>query len=263
MFLRTRSFLLLLALIVIATETSAQPRMTSAVADGPVYWMPDTAADPHDKDFHLPIYVSLPSGSPGCNPDDMTVEVAFNATRFHPKSVTRGTIIGNTVAGGERVLTISLAGTAAVARGIVTEIVGDVLLGNIEITTLALRSVKCAQVPVADSIAEGYLRMRGDYCEEGSDRLLEYRAGFGITKIAPNPASGPVKLEILGVELAATSLELYSSFGDRVFSTTWTPASEGELRREVMLPGNLPGGLYEVVLRSPGRHDVQSLIIVR
>jgi hypothetical protein len=33
--------------------------------------------------------------------------------------------------------------------------------------------------------------------------------------------------------------------------------------REIALPSDLPGGLYQVVLRSPGRRDSKTLIIAK
>ncbi len=232
-----------------------------ALAAKASYWLPDTSADPHLKNFQLPVYVDLPAGSLPCDPDQLTVQIVFHATRFFPRSVTRGTIIRNVVVDSNRVLEISLAGTEPISKGVLTRVIGDVLLGDIEIIPLWLRSVQCGNVPVADSIQEGYLRMRGDYCEEGSDRVLVYRSGFGIAKIVPNPSRGPVRIEVLGVEFAETTLELYSSYGDRVFSMRWHPANEAELHREVTLPADIAAGVYQVVLRSPGRHDVRSLVI--
>lgn len=239
------------------------PLISASAQTGPVYWMPDTAADPRLKDFRLPVYVALPTGNPGCNPDALTIEIEFNSTRFFPRSVTRGSIVSNTVVGDNRILGISLAGTTPVTNGRLTEIVGDVLIGNSESTPFVFRAVECNGVQVADSLFDGFFRMAGNYCEEGSDRLLEYRSGFGIKRITPNPAGGAVKIEVLGVEMALTRLEVYSSYGNRVFATAWTPATVPDLEREVMLPADIPGGVYEVVLRSPGRHDVQSLIIAR
>lgn len=239
------------------------PLISASAQTGPVYWMPDTVADPRLKDYHIPVYVALPTGNPGCNPEALTIEIEFNATCFFPRSVTRGSIVSNTVSGENRILSVSLAGTTPVTNGKLTEIVGDVLIGNSESTPFALRAVECNGVQVADSVFDGFFRMGGNYCEEGSDRLVVYRSGFGIKRITPNPAGGPVRIEILGVEMDLTRLEVYSSYGDRVFATAWTPSTESELEREVILPPDIPGGVYEVVLRSPGRHDVQSLIIAR
>jgi len=263
---RLSAAILALSLTLSAGDAVAQSNFDAqgaASAAGAGFWLPDTAADPHLKNFHLPIYVELPPGSPGCDPNQLTVEIAFNATRFFPRSVSRGTILRNVVENGSRVVEISLAGTAPVSSGALTVITGDVLLGDVEIIPLELRSVKCGGVPVADSLQGGFLRMTGDYCEEGSDRILMYRAGFGISKIAPNPSHGPVRIEILGVEYAETSLQIYSSFGEKVYETIWHPASEPELRREITLPADIPAGLYEVVLHSPGRYDVKSLIITQ
>lgn len=243
-------------------QNNADARGIAAAASAS-FWLPDTAADPHLKNFQLPVYADLSPGATVCDPGQLTVEIAFHATRFFPRSVTRGTIIRNVVEGDNRVLEISLAGTEPVARGVLTAVTGDILLGDIEIIPLELRSVKCGGVPVTDSVQGGYLRMRGDYCEEGSDRVLVYRAGFGISKIAPNPSHGPVRIEILGVEFARTTLEVYSSFGEKVYATSWHPTGESELRREITLPSDIAAGHYELVLRSPGRYDVKSLIITK
>lgn len=254
-----RAFLLLPFLLL--TLLSASPASAAAPI---VYWTPDTIASPHAKGFHIPVYVTTEAPATGCPTGDIEVEIEFIASLFFPRSVTNGTIVRNDIVGEKRIIGIALSGSAAITNGRLTELVGDVLLGHSQSTPLTLR-VRCAGTPVTDSIYSGAIQMGEGFCEEGSDRLLSYTDGFGITKIAPNPAHGSVTIALRTVELESTSLELYSTYGDRIFATTWVPASteSGDMYREIVLPPDLPGGLYQVVLRSPGRRDSKTLIIAK
>jgi len=237
----------------------------AAASDSIIYSTPYLQVDPHAKDYHIPINIESKPGTTPCDPSQLVIEIRFLAASFYPRSVTRGTIKKNSVTGDMRTVEISFAGTAPVTNGVLTELVGDVLLGQSESTPLTLLSVKCGGVQVSDSVRSGDFIMVGGYCEEGGDRLLEYSAGFGITKIVPNPAGSLVTIGVRTVELDETSLEIYSSHGARVFSTSWIPASAEELdeMKEITLPGDLPNGVYEVVLRSPARRDAKTLIIAK
>ena len=253
-----RAFLLVPLLLITLLSASA------SAAAPIVYWTPDTVASPHDKGFHIPVYVTTEAPAVGCPTGDITIEIEFRSTLFFPRSVTNGTISRNDVVGKMRIVGITLSGSAQVSNGRLTELVGDVLLGEEQSTPLTLR-VRCAGTPVTDSIYSGAIQMGEGFCEEGSDRLLTYSPGFGITKIAPNPARGGVTIALRTIELEATSLEVYSTQGSRIFSTTWIPTSteSTDMYREIPLPPDLPSGLYQVVLRSPGRRDTRTLIIAK
>lgn len=237
----------------------------AAASDSIIYSTPYLRGDPHTKGYHIPINIESKPGATPCDPSQLVIEIRFLAASFYPRSVTRGAITKNTVTGTMRTLEISFAGTSPVTNGVLTELVGDLLLGESESTPLTLVSVKCGGVQVTDSIRSGDFSMAEGYCEEGGDRLLEYRAGFGVTKIVPNPAGGRVTIGVRTVELDETSLEIYSAYGARIFSVSWIPASSEELDevKEIALPRDLPNGVYEVVLRSPARRDVKTLIIAK
>jgi hypothetical protein len=248
-----------------ATPPAAHAGKRAAPAASVIYSTPYLQVDPHTKDYHIPINIESAPGATLCDPTQMTIELRFYASLFYPRSVTQGSITGNTVSGDFRTITISLSGAQQVANGALTEVVGDVMLGISESTPLTLVSVKCGGVQVTDSVRSGDMSMRGGYCEQGSDRLLEYRPGFGITKIVPNPSRGGAVIDVKTVELDATSLEVYTTTGEKVYVTSWVPASvdDADMAREIALPADLPSGMYEVVLRSPGRRDTQTLIIAK
>jgi hypothetical protein len=263
-----RTFFLLPALALAALAGAhAAPKLPdpTPAAASVIYSTPYLQADPRAKNYHIPINIESLPGATLCDPAQMTIELRFYAGLFFPRSVTQGSIIGNSVSGTFRTITISLAGATPVANGALTEVVGDVMLGFSESTPLTLVSIKCGGVQVTDSIRSGDMSMAGSYCEEGSDRLLDYRPGFGITKVAPNPSRGGIIVNVRTVELDETSLEIYSSYGERVYTTSWIPASleDGDMMKDITLPADLPNGFYEVVLRSPGRRDTETLIIAK
>lgn len=246
-----------------ANALGGHRKLNNVAAPGVVYYTPDTLADPHQKDYRIPIYLANPLAQTVCDPNSLTITLTFNGTLFHPRSVSRGTIVNRTLSGDMLSVEISLAGTAPVAEGLLTELVGDVLLGAEQSTYLQL-AVKCAGVPVTDSIYNGSIYEGPGFCENGSDRLLVYTTGLRINKIAPNPAGRQVTVNVTTIEEnEETWLELFATDGRRVFATMWMPRGSraADMERTIVLPADLPNGRYHLVLRSPLRIDTQSLLI--
>jgi hypothetical protein len=234
--------------------------------------VPDTVGDPHTHDYHIPIGIQIPiqigsaQASFPCVPDSLTVELEFNASLFFPKSVTRGRITRNEVVNGRRVIAISFdAGTPIDASSVLTDLVGDVLLGDSTSTPILFRSIDWKGLIVNSDSIDGSLGLL-PYCLSGGARLLDFATGFGVTKVAPNPGSGEIVVEVRTVELGETRLEVYSSSGQRVYVTGWTAessASTGGEGRRIILPADMPSGVYQVMLVTPARRDTKTLIITR
>src|SRR5690606_28082164 len=105
---------------------------------------------------------------------------------------------------------------------------------------------------------DGLLTVEG-LCEADGTRLLEYKSGFGIVSMSPNPSAGEVRILVQTVEESETSVELYTSAGERVFVERWEAVSAS---REIVVGEHLPSGVYTVILRSPARVDVKQLLVV-
>lgn len=226
---------------------------------------PDTTADPHTRGFRIPIRMQAPTQPVVCSPDSFTVEVEFNASLFFPNSVSRGTITRNEIVGGRRVIAISFPSTTPLVSGVLTELLGDVLLGDSVSTSLLFRSIRFNGLTVTTDSTNGRLGLT-PLCLEGGARLLDFGNGFGLTKIVPNPSGREVTIEVRTVELGATKLAVYSSSGVEVMSMEWIAeksASTGGEVREVILPSDLPSGVYQVLLLTPARRDVKTVIIVK
>ncbi len=234
-----------------------------AAAPGVIYFMPDTIVDPHMRDFHMPVYLANPLSQPVCDPSTLRLSISYNGTLFFARSVTRGTITGRTVNGNIVTVDIDMNGSSAVQQGVVTELVGDMMVGSEQSTDFNL-AVTCGGAPVTDSVRRGSIFDIPGFCEQGSDRLLLYTNGLRINKIAPNPASGQVTVNVTTIEEEDTFLEIFGTDGARVYSTMWRPVGTRlvDMARTITLPRELPNGLYRVVLRSPLRSDAQTLVII-
>lgn len=235
------------------------------------YTMSDTVVDPHWKGIHLPIVLRNPKLLPVCDPDDLQLSVRFDATLFFFRSLTQGTVVNQSLSGNTMTLDISMAGTPQIANGVITELVGDVLLGDEQSTNFYI-STTCAGVP--STLDSGNMYESPGFCEEGAgedgrghaDRLLKYRDGFRIKKIAPNPSrGGEIVVDVSTLETEETFLELFDAAGGRVYAVSWTPISmqQEDLARDIKLPADLPSGTYTMVLRSPARRAAETLIISR
>jgi hypothetical protein len=231
--------------------------------------LPDTVGDPHTLGYRLPIRIDIPAQAGlenfPCVPDSMTLELEFNASLFFPRSSSRGAITRNEVIGGRRIVAILFDPSTQIdTSAILTELVGDVMLGDSVSTPLLVRSMRFSGIVNSDSV-NGLFTLT-PICRQGGDRLLDFGDGFGLTKIAPNPSGGQVVVEVRTVELGATQLAVYSAGGAQVFTTEWTAeqsAETGGELRQIALPSDLPGGMYQVVLLTPARRDVKTLIITK
>lgn len=226
---------------------------------------PDTTSDPRTRGFRLPIRIQALAQPVRCLPDSFTVEVEFNASLFFPNGVSIGTITRNQIVNGRRIIAISFPSGTPLVSGILTELLGDVLLGDSASTGLHFRSITFNGLTVTSDSIDGRLGLL-PICLEGGERLLDFGDGFGVSKIMPNPAGREVAVEVRTVELGTTRLQIYSSGGALVASQewiAWKPAATGGETRRFLLPADLPGGLYQVVLQTPARRDVKTLIIVK
>jgi len=227
--------------------------------------LPDTVGDPHTRSYRIPIRLQAAAQPVPCAPDSLVVELEFNASLFFPNSVSTGTITRNTIVNGRRVLAISFPSTTSLTTGVLTELVGDVLLGDSVSTPLVIRSIRFSGLTVTTDSINGRLTLV-PICVEGGERLLDFGDGFGVTKIVPNPAGRDIVVEVRTVELGETRLAVYSSTGVEVTSIAWIAersASTGGEIRNVPLPCCFPAGLYQVVLTTPTRRDVKTLIIAK
>lgn len=220
-------------------------------------------ADVHEKNFRIPIVLAGSSTLQQAGATSLRMNVHYDGTLFALHSVYKGRLLGDTTyADGMKKVTIAIDTIVSYQAGfILAELVGDVLLGQNDRTALEIDSVVWTTGRVTETqVSSGLLTVEG-ICEAGGQRLLSYRGSFGIESIVPNPIEkSPARITVHTVEEGATSLEVYSKEGRRVYAEQWEGRSE---QRTIIIPETLSNGTYIVVLRSPTKNDTGIVVIMR
>lgn len=224
--------------------------------------LPQLTADPRTRGLRIPI--SFGTTGRGCRPDSITLVISFNANLFVPRSASRGTITRNTIEQGIQIVEITIGGVGQLQGNILTELIGDVLLGDTIYTPLRIDAVRSSSGARPATITNGGLTLTG-LCTSGGVRLLKNSSRFTIAKITPNPSRGATTVIVRTSEPIPTQLELYSATGERLFTTEWTPTPESgtESEKAIALPSTLPSGIYRITLRSATSVTSEGLMIVK
>lgn len=236
-----------------------------SVTSGSLGWgRSDVVANPRDRDIRIPIVSTVPLDGGICGIDSIELYLRLNATLFFPKSASVGTITENRVtAAGERLITVKLE-TASIIDGdsIVTELIGDALLGNESTTEVMLDSVRFNEQINPEPARVSDLRL-SDICPVGGERFLSYRAG--ALKVLPHPVrtSGTIEATV-DVEGIAV-LTLLDETGALLMQRAWNSNGNREHpeTRSLNVPTDLPSGVYTVRLQSGAERITVPLIVVR
>jgi hypothetical protein len=222
----------------------------------------DLRADVYTREYRIPMMLVSQNNLQSSGVDGFTVEVTYDATVFHLRGVSEGSMVSVGQSDGYQTVRISVTGKNSYTAGdVLVEMVGDVLLGRSDRTTLSLRNVEWSgSVAVETETSDGLLTVSG-ICEADGARLLEYTGSFGIRNIHPNPLSGAeLSIDISTIEVGETFLELYSSSGERIFVERWLGRAE---EKTVRLTEDIASGLYWLILRSPTRRDAKQVTILK
>lgn len=217
----------------------------------------------HAKNYSIPIVLAGSSTLQQAGATSLQMNIRYDGTVFSVRSVQQGRLVADTIdAQGMRTTSIVIDTIVSYEAGhILAELVGDVLLGQSDHTALEIADVMWITGKVTETqVSAGVLAVEG-ICEANGQRLLSYRGSFGIETIIPNPVEkSPVQIIVHTVEEGATSLEVYSKEGRRVYTTQWEGRSE---QRTITIPDTLSNGTYIVVLRSPTKNDTGIVVIMR
>ncbi len=87
---------------------------------------------------------------------------------------------------------------------------------------------------------------------------------FEVSRVAPNPVSNEMYLDVIGGNTSTYIFELYNSVGERVFTRTMElPAGRNEVVLSVQnAAGILPAGVYNLRVRSGAEYIDQRIVIM-
>jgi hypothetical protein len=225
--------------------------------------LPDTTAYPWMRAYSIPLYMQFTSSEiPGAQ--SVEFEVAMDTSVFFPRSLTRGIITGTTIDAttGERVLSGRIDNVVPDRDEIVlTEIVGDVLLGERDNTVLSLRRLTLAD-GTRSTTQNGLLTLEG-ICREGGARFVRSTGGFGIT-IQPQPVHDVLTALVEVVEAGECSLELYGVDGRSEVVRQWYHRAGSDGATIIMHDVSSKGsGVYWLVLHTPTQTVTSRFIVVK
>ena len=209
-------------------------------------WFPELEATPWEERVRIPLYVESSGAIPGQRWGE--VECAYDASLFLLRGVSRGRILRQGVNGGLRSVVVRVENVELPGDGVMTELIGDVLLGSREESPLRVVGVLWDDGILSGQTRtrDGQLRLVG-ICQEGGPRLLR---PVGRTWLTVRAEHGTLQIVTEAGERGAYALEVCSLEGRCLPVASWTEAEAGVHVRQWEV-ARLPAGVYSVRFRTP------------
>ena len=193
----------------------------------------------------------------------ITAKLEFNAAVFIPRKLsTEGNVLSSNIDNsGNRIFEFTATNLQiSDSDSILTEIIGDAILGDVETTPMVLTDFKI----IPDTIFAPIFPENGEFrlkiCKEGGDRLL-YRGSPIAMYVNPNPAGDEINIRGNVLEAGIHTIELMDVNGKSKILETWNSDYSKEFDFTVDISG-YSTGMYYVVLRTPVRISVVPVFIV-
>ena len=222
--------------------------------------------NPSLKDYRIPVSLTvLNISSVATQTDTLVCRVSFDATMFYPKAISNGELQSIQLVGNKRIVEFIMPNIVIQNQQnvVLTEIIGDLLLGQNEIAPIEFESVVWTGVGL-DSIIDGILDL--SICQAGGQRLL---LGTSLLSaiIHPNPTSSSVSIEFQPREVGKHSIAIFD-----VTSVNITPIIpfESELQisgipsiQKTIDLSTFSNGVYRIVIQTPTQIVSYPLHIIR
>jgi hypothetical protein len=223
-------------------------------------------ADPSLKNYKVPIFLSVLNPSKITSiTDSLYCKVRFDGTMFFPKGISNGTVLSIQRNGNMRTIEFLITNVTIKDQQnlIVTEVIGDLLLGLNEVSPITFDSVQLKSI-VIDTVINGRLDLL--ICEDGGDRLLLGGTNFFVL-LQPNPASTSVSVEIQPREIGTHSLSIFDVSGKNVlapitFEPLLQPNGIPSFQKTIDV-SVFPNGVYNLVIQTPTNVFTYPMQIVR
>lgn len=220
-------------------------------------WFPDTQASPWERGFRIPLRYAFQSAGIGSPVRWAEMEVAYESSLFLLRGVSRGVILQQQEVAGMARVRLRVEALPVAESGVITELIGDVLLGSAEETPLQIVSFLWDDGIVSSQTErrDGRLRLTG-LCTEGGPRLLR---PAGAVRLSASAAEGWLQVMTEAGERGVYAVELYSLEGQRLQVVQWREEEAGVHRRQWTFRAPAPG-VYAVVFRTPT--EVRSTLVL-
>ncbi len=223
-------------------------------------------ADPSLKNYRVPLNLTVKNiSSVATLTDTLSCRVSFEATMFFPTGITNGTLRSIQRVGNKRIVDFIITGFVIQNQSnvVLTEIVGDILLGQTEVAPILFESVSWKGVSL-DSIIPGVLDL--SICQAGGQRLL-LNSTIISAILHPNPSNSSVVIDFQPREVGEHRISILDLTGKIV--------GESILLESNLVSSGIPtlqhnfdvslfsNGVYRIVLQTPTQLFSYPLHIVR
>jgi len=235
-----------------------------------IYLPNDSVLNPRTIDYSIPITMRMTPVDAVLENVGFRAEILIDERIFYPKRATVGSLTV-TKEPNTRKNKIVVQGdgiTRSNTNSLITEIIGDALLGSIEQDSIVwgvngFRWTRGTSARV-DSVRDGFLRLI--LCEEGGKRLL-YDSILSVTSftVAPNPIiSENVILKINSAEIGEYAVYVTSLSGEKLYERNWEQTEVQTEGSDINLPTKeWLNGIYFITLKMPSGYTQQRITILR
>lgn len=223
--------------------------------------LPKDTVSPTTEDYRIPIYATVVNGSTSVVNSKLTMTVRYASSVFAARTLTNGSILRNTAAGGFTELDLEVVSVNVGANEtVIGEIVGDMTLGSVVSTDLVISNASLTTTNVTPSVSTEDGSLTLEICEEGGPRLIKLAGALTIVA-RPNPASEHVEVVADIYERGEHRIDVVTLLGNVVASATWMRGSDNTPYIFDVDTRGLSSGTYQIILQTPTRRRVLPLSI--
>ncbi len=211
-------------------------------------WLPDTQVAPWQRLVRLPLWVALSPADFDGGLRSAEFELEYEPSLFLLRGVSRGQLLRQEMSGRWARASFRVENVPLADSGIVTELIGDVLLGSEEESPLRLVRFFWDDgiLSMRTQRTDGRLRLTG-ICREGGARLLR---PVGQVALWASAQAGGITVGTQTVEQGLYRLALHALDGRCLWQAQWSQSAPGLHQRQWSLDG-LAAGAYVLLLRTP------------
>ncbi len=224
--------------------------------------------DPNIDDFKIPIYGRI---SNIANEQGKTVEVqieklnmSFNKTVFFPLSLTNGSLNSMTTDPALSSIEIDMDSPVSVSEDevLLTELVGATLLGNQKENLIFIsNSIELQDSSGISQIIPNGALFNLKVCEEGGDRLLEYRQELSYDI---QPINGKLSINATFIESGKHKISIMDMTGKKRLITEFYRDSNDNNKISLEYDtSDFSSGVYYILIETPARLKIEKIVIVK
>lgn len=225
--------------------------------------LPEMFIDPTDDNLSLPVRARIAMGSVDTVTSTLRLTTQYQSQLFVAQSLSRGSIIRNTVNAGNTELEMEIPDvTITKGEAELFTINGQGTLGSTDSTDFVVMSAAFTGGDGSPTIRadNGWIKL--NICTAGGPRLIMKSGAPLAIELYPSPADDHAEVSVNAYERGTHKLEMIDVTGTKVFEHLWEHQVGGLQHVIEIDTKRFPAGLYKMRLTSPSRQRSTTAVIV-